>query len=191
MPKIIKDIEETIMNSALDLFGELGYDGVDMKMIAQKSGIAVGTLYNYYANKKDLFLNVFEESWHKTFQRLDEVKNLPLPPIEMLKNYIKVLYEDIEGRKGLGRELIKINLIEPIKDKRLVDYRKRLLSEIEAMIKAASNSKLKNKDYNTETRLSHTIFIVITALLDGFAGEKENNLDFIYTILDGIVSSTK
>lgn len=191
MPKIIKDIEETIMNSALDLFGEFGYDGVDMKMIAQKSGIAVGTLYNYYANKKDLFLNVFEKSWHKTFQRLDEVKNLSLPPMDILKNYIKVLYEDIEGRKGLGKELIKINLIEPIKDKRLVDYRKHLLSDIEEMIKAVSNSKLKNKDYNAEARLSDIIFIVITALLDGFAGEKENNLDFIYTILDGVVSSAK
>lgn len=191
MPKIIKDIEETTMNSALDLFGEFGYDGVDMKMIAQKSGIAVGTLYNYYANKKDLFLNVFEKSWHKTFQKLDEVKNLPLSPIEMLKNYIKVLYDDIEGRKGLGKELIKINLIEPIKDKRLVDYRKHLLSEIEEMIKSISNSKLKDKDYNAEARLSDVIFIVITALLDGFAGEKENNLDFIYTILDGVVSSAK
>ena len=46
MPKIIKNLEENIFNAAFELFSEYGYQDVDMKMIAKKVGIAVGTLYN-------------------------------------------------------------------------------------------------------------------------------------------------
>lgn len=60
MPKIIKDVEKTIRNCAIELFIEHSYADVDMRMISKKSGIAVGTLYNYYENKKQLYLSILK-----------------------------------------------------------------------------------------------------------------------------------
>lgn len=53
MPKIIKNLEEKIFNNAQKLFCENGYENVDMKTIAENCSIAVGTLYNYFPNKKN------------------------------------------------------------------------------------------------------------------------------------------
>lgn len=73
MPKIIDGIEDKIFSSAFNLFSQHGYKNVDMKIIAKSSGIAVGTLYNYYPNKQTLFLNVFNKSWIETFEKLDNI----------------------------------------------------------------------------------------------------------------------
>ncbi|HHU92132.1 MAG TPA: TetR/AcrR family transcriptional regulator, partial [Halanaerobiaceae bacterium] len=51
MPKIIDNIEQKIYENALSLFAAKGYNQVSMKNVAEASGIAVGTLYNYYSNK--------------------------------------------------------------------------------------------------------------------------------------------
>lgn len=102
MPKIIKDVEKTIRNCALELFVELSYTAVDMKMISKKSGVAVGTLYNYYENKEQLYVSILKESWQNTFNKLDSISDLTISPEEKLRKFISTLYEDIESRNGLG-----------------------------------------------------------------------------------------
>jgi len=42
------------------LFGEKGYHIVSMHEIAQKAGVAVGTLYNFFASKEDLYNALME-----------------------------------------------------------------------------------------------------------------------------------
>ncbi len=186
MPKIIKDIEETIIYTSLELFGKYGYDGVDMKMISQKCGIAVGTLYNYYPNKMELFFSVFEKSWHKTFKKLEDAQKSNLPPKELLKNYIKILYDDIKGRKGIGRELLKNNSIEPVKEERIAAFKEQLMCHIESTVNLIPKSAFKNKEYDTSRRLAEIFTVIITVLIDGHSDEDEYNIDFIETIIDSL-----
>ena len=116
MPKVINDIEKNIFDTAMELFGDLGYDNVDMKMIANKTGIAVGTLYNYYPNKMQLYLSVLEDSWADTLKKIDETSKLDISPESKIKKYLEVLYDDIEARKGLGSELLKEKNIDRTKE---------------------------------------------------------------------------
>ena len=58
MPKKIKNAESKIMDTAEIIFRENGYVKSDMKEIAKHSGVAVGTLYNYWPSKKMLFCDV-------------------------------------------------------------------------------------------------------------------------------------
>ncbi len=55
MPKTIKNLSSKIKITALEIFMEKGYEKTDMRYIAKKMGIAVGTLYNYYPSKSMLF----------------------------------------------------------------------------------------------------------------------------------------
>ena len=61
MPKIINSLRGKISRAAYQLFSKKGYSAVSMKIVAEETGIAVGTLYNYYANKEELFIKVIEE----------------------------------------------------------------------------------------------------------------------------------
>jgi len=56
-----KMTRQRIIQAASELFGEAGYDNVSMENIAQKAEIGVGTLYNYFANKGDVFVGAFTQ----------------------------------------------------------------------------------------------------------------------------------
>ncbi|NLM98223.1 MAG: TetR/AcrR family transcriptional regulator, partial [Halanaerobiaceae bacterium] len=73
MPKIIKNLDEKINNTALYLFSTRGYNQVTMKLIADETGVAVGTLYNYYTNKMNLFISVFKEYLSQLSELLHEI----------------------------------------------------------------------------------------------------------------------
>ncbi|MBT3220467.1 MAG: TetR/AcrR family transcriptional regulator [Proteobacteria bacterium] len=48
-----------IIESGKRLFSEDGYHGTSSKKIAREAGIAIGSFYNYFANKKELLLEVY------------------------------------------------------------------------------------------------------------------------------------
>jgi len=73
VPKYIDGIAEKIYQAAFSLFAIKGYHQVTMKMIAQRADLSIGTLYNYFLNKQDLFLNVFRQSMEQTYTVLDKM----------------------------------------------------------------------------------------------------------------------
>lgn len=52
---MINDKRKIIMDAALSIFAKKGYAETKMQDIAVKSGLACGTIYNYFKNKEELF----------------------------------------------------------------------------------------------------------------------------------------
>jgi AcrR family transcriptional regulator len=48
-----------IIQSAHDLFLQQGYHGTSMRQIANQANLALGSLYNHFGSKEDIFLAVF------------------------------------------------------------------------------------------------------------------------------------
>ena len=108
MPKIINSLRERIKEEATSLFCEFGFEKVDMKTIARACNIAVGTLYNYYPNKRELYMSIVRESWSKTFKRMDSVELDKQNTEKNLRDIIKILYEDIIDRQGIGADVAAV-----------------------------------------------------------------------------------
>jgi AcrR family transcriptional regulator len=53
-----------IIEHALRLFAEHGYDRTTIKMIADDAGISQGLIYAHFASKEELLVAIFEESMH-------------------------------------------------------------------------------------------------------------------------------
>ena len=53
------DKKTDIFNSARELFYSKGYKETNVSEIANMAGIGVGTFYNYYSSKEQLFLEVY------------------------------------------------------------------------------------------------------------------------------------
>jgi AcrR family transcriptional regulator len=49
---------DRVLGAALDLFGERGIDATSMDAIAQTSGVSKATIYNHWANKEALLIDV-------------------------------------------------------------------------------------------------------------------------------------
>lgn len=179
MPKIIKDVEKNIKNCAIELFVEFSYTNVDMKMISKKSGVAVGTLYNYYKSKKQLYLSILEESWQNTFNKLDDISELPITSDKKLKSLIEILYEDIETRNGLGKALIDTSVAELKDDKEITDLKNKLIFRISNLFKYLSKVDTLSTCSDVDTRLAESLLTSMLIMLEFHPNEKEHNINFL------------
>lgn len=183
MPKIIKDVEDTIRNCAKELFVELNYTNVDMKMISKKSGVAVGTLYNYYENKKQLYLSILKESWQNTFNKLDAIGELTISSGEKLRKFITTLYEDIESRNGLGKALINTSVVE-LKDDEEINYLKTsLILKVKNFFNCFNKVEPLNKCPKIDTKLAESLLVSTLIMLEFHPNDKEDNINFLVEII--------
>ena len=107
MPKIIPDLGPRILETAARHFEATGYQATDMKTLASELGISVGTLYNYYASKPELFLAVSllwkNELTVRMLERLDREDS----PVAKLRAALLMLYDDMEAYTGLWKEFMR------------------------------------------------------------------------------------
>lgn len=71
MPKIIEGAREKIMANAKKRLFENGYQHLSLREVAKESGIATGTIYNYFANKDYLIANIMLEDWEDAVKKME------------------------------------------------------------------------------------------------------------------------
>lgn len=72
------DRRDELLGVAATMFGSVPYAKITMAEVAQRAGLAKGTVYLYFASKEELFLGVLEKllfAWHDALdQRLDAAR---------------------------------------------------------------------------------------------------------------------
>ena len=71
------DLKSRIDAAALHLFAEHGADATPMPMIAECAGVAVGSLYRYYANKDELVARLYADNYARLAEELKRVAAQP------------------------------------------------------------------------------------------------------------------
>jgi AcrR family transcriptional regulator len=62
-PQVELDTRSKILLSAQKLFARQGFDGTTTKELASDAGIAEGTLFRYFTNKKAILIEVATQGW--------------------------------------------------------------------------------------------------------------------------------
>jgi AcrR family transcriptional regulator len=101
-------METTIAQTAKTVFAERGYQGATLDEIAHRAGMAKATIYIYYKNKDDLFLQVVEELVHTAMTETAQEAASAKAPLEKLAGIVrgKILFYERE------REFFRIYLNE-------------------------------------------------------------------------------
>ena len=73
MPKAIEGAHEAILAAAGHLLAAEGYDRLNIRAIAAESGLATGTIYNYYRAKDEIVFALMMKDWETTIGRLDSL----------------------------------------------------------------------------------------------------------------------
>lgn len=58
---------QAIVDAAYDLIAKQGYAATSMRQIADKAGLALGSIYNHFSSKEEVFVSVLQER-HPIFQ---------------------------------------------------------------------------------------------------------------------------
>ncbi|MGN1451422.1 MAG: TetR/AcrR family transcriptional regulator [Eubacteriales bacterium] len=85
--------KEAIMQACHGIVSEKGMKALNMRLVSEKCHIALGTLYNYYADKDALVLAAVESIWREIFHGVCQNASGTAFP-----DYVAELYERI--RKG-------------------------------------------------------------------------------------------
>lgn len=61
---------EAILNSAREVFAELGYGATTVRDVIRKTGLASGTFYNYFKSKEEVFEAIMDDGMRRIRPRL-------------------------------------------------------------------------------------------------------------------------
>ena len=80
--------KEKILNTALELFVEAGYDSVSTREIAKKAGVSEGLIFRHFGNKKELLDTLTKEA--------EEMTTVLLAPVIIETQARKVIRKTIQ-----------------------------------------------------------------------------------------------
>ncbi len=98
---------EEILNAALQLFSLKGYENVTMQEVAQRAEYAVGTIYNIFENKKELYKALLLEHCQRFHERVVSTLDSAKDEMTALKDYLKAKLEIFTQNISLIRLYIK------------------------------------------------------------------------------------
>ena len=73
MPKIIENLRERILEAAREALAADGWRALSMRALAQRVGVAPGTLYNYFSDKEEIVATLALADWQDALARMDAV----------------------------------------------------------------------------------------------------------------------
>jgi AcrR family transcriptional regulator len=112
----LEERRERILDSALSLFREEGYETITMQDIADASEISKGSLYLQFTNKEALIVALLERTFDKLERIIEFESATPGSAKERLKRIVNSYIESAQGEGGREYNLWLLSRISPQPD---------------------------------------------------------------------------
>ena len=102
--------QEEILDAAAKIFAEFGYQNTDLQLVADKLGVAKGTLYRYFPSKKELFLAAADRVVRNLHHELDQViaeTGEDIDPFERMHRIIRTYFAFLDTHPEFVELLIQ------------------------------------------------------------------------------------
>ena len=165
---------EEILKSALKLFSDKGFHNVSMQDIANESEFGVGTLYNFFDSKEQLFIELMKAGIERIGQLLIPILDSNQQEQEKLSEFIRVHVDMIEDNV----EFIKLYISQygmstsanpMLKD--ISNLKTTVAAKLESVIKAGIQKQIFRRVHSEIVALS------LRATLEAFDLESSEHFD--------------
>ena len=102
-----KATKAAIMESAITLFGERGYESTSVSALAKAAGIGKGTIYSYFASKNEILLAFCEEELAFIHDEIREKLDPNAPLAEKMLLVLMSEFRFVTKNKEFGRTLLR------------------------------------------------------------------------------------
>lgn len=103
---IVVDKRKEILNSAIEVFAHKGYNKANIKDIADKAGVATGTVYLYFKNKDDLLLQSMKTMMDINLEKIKHKIAAVEPAIDKLFMFFFHHIEVFTQKPSMARFLV-------------------------------------------------------------------------------------
>ena len=163
---------EKIISAAFEVFGKYGFDSSTIQSIAELSGVASGSIYNYFLNKEDLFNATVDEGWQNFLSQIRLINNSKEQITVKFANFLNFGFEIL--RKSLP--LLRGMLFKANQHKILNKNLNSLFSLIEDLLMEGKTNGLLDIS-NDITHVSNVIKITVMGILFSAALSPPEKLD--------------
>ncbi len=89
----IKTKQKQILDAAITVFASKGYHIATMQDIANEADMAVGTIYNYFKNKDDVIVSLFNSKWEEFYEGFKTLEKLSIGEKEIFLKKTDYIFE--------------------------------------------------------------------------------------------------
>ncbi|WP_261304063.1 TetR/AcrR family transcriptional regulator [Paenibacillus andongensis] len=116
-----------IMDTALELFAEHGYEATTVHLITERAGVAKGTFFNYFECKEDVFCDI-QAFWATTeFVKLKDKSGPILPHLrEFLMEFVRIV--------PYTRQLVRAVFQSNLGNEKSLSNQQRMLEELKQIL---------------------------------------------------------
>lgn len=155
--------KELLREKAIEVFAREGYHSTTVQMIADEAGTAVGTVYNYFDNKKDILNYIFAVEFNKRLNMLNQIKEMELTFKEKLIMFLKGHFNDLKNNINLATVLIQESTMPSKYQLEAVNDFTNKLPEL--FIEIIEEAKQKGEIRNVDSKLiGHAVFRTIRGI---------------------------
>ncbi len=96
--EMIKDERrEQILSAALKAFATRGFAATKISDIVARADMSHGLVYHYFKSKEEIFYALLQRAMETSSQSVVAVENLPIPPIEKVRQTARYILGGIES----------------------------------------------------------------------------------------------
>jgi AcrR family transcriptional regulator len=110
--KLHQTRRELILDAAIDVLAEKGFQRATVRAIASRAEIADGTIYNYFENKEAILFALVERLTAAEFRELHFAEAEQLDPLAFINTYVQARMTEIDQQF----ETLKVVMAETIID---------------------------------------------------------------------------
>ena len=138
------ETRKQLLKAGLDLFAENGYEKTHASEIAQRAGVAVGTLYLHFGDKAGLLQEILLQAAMELHERVMRVyQHPPADPEALARAHIETMVAYIEENQKQARFLLAYAVRRDAVSARVVDL---IVEQIEQSLRIGAEHSIIRAD---------------------------------------------
>jgi len=97
-PDEVETVKQKILETALDLMCEDGFDSLSMRKLATRIGMTAANIYNYYENKDELYLAIQTNGFRMLVESFAEIAGYHCGPSEKIRKMMRAYVDFGTGK---------------------------------------------------------------------------------------------
>ncbi len=88
-PEDVEFVKEKILDTALDILFEKGFNDLSMRKIAVKMKMTAANIYNYFSNKDEIYLAIQTRGFALLYERFYEIDKSLKNPLDKMRQMVR------------------------------------------------------------------------------------------------------
>lgn len=99
--------KQLIMEKALELFAENGFEATSVQQITERCGISKGAFYLHFKSKDELINSLIDQFMFRIIDEIEQAVSSDKPKEELLFNYVYISFKEFQQQANFAKVFMK------------------------------------------------------------------------------------